>query len=60
MQWGGGGGQIEDLKESIQGSPVHAVSHKDFMALQDKVLSVLTRLESGVDALTRSMEARDE
>ena len=29
------------------------------MAFQDKVLSVLTRLESRVDALTRHVEARE-
>ena len=30
------------------------------MAFQDKVLGVLTRLESRVDALTKHVEARDE
>ena len=30
------------------------------MAFQDKVLSLLTRLESRVDPLTRHVEARDE
>ena len=44
----------------MQGLPVHAVSHKEFMAFQDKVLSVLIRLESRVDALTGHVEARDE
>ena len=29
------------------------------MDFQDKVLSVLTRLESRMDALTRKVEARD-
>ena len=53
-------GQIEDLQEGMQGSSVHVVSHEDFIAFQDKVLSVLTRLESMVDALTRNVEARDE
>ena len=53
-------GQIEDLQEGMQGSPVHAVSHKEFMAFQDKVLSMLIRLESRVDTLTGHMEARDE
>ena len=37
----------------MQGLPVHVVSHKEFMAFQDNVLSVLTRLESRVDALIR-------
>ena len=38
-------------------SPVHAVSQKEFMAFQDKILSVITRLKSRVDALTRHVEA---
>ena len=50
-------GQIEDLQEGMQGSSVHAMSHEEFMAFQDKVLSVLTRLESRVDALTWQVEA---
>ena len=53
-------GQIKDLQEGMQGSTIHTMSHKEFMALQDKVLSVLTRLESRVDALTRHVKARDE
>ena len=44
----------------MQGLPVHGLSHEEFMAFQDKVLSMLTRLESRVDALTRHVEARDE
>ena len=44
----------------MQGLSVHSVSHKEFMAFQEKVLSVLTGLESRVDALTRHVEARDE
>ena len=36
------------------------VSHNEFMAFQDNVLSVLTRLESRVDALIRHVEALDE
>ena len=36
------------------------MSHKEFMIFQDKVLSVLTRLESRVDVLTRHVETRDE
>ena len=54
--WGNLSGQIEDLQEGMQGSSVHAVSHKKFMAFQDKVLSVLTRLESRVNALRRNVE----
>ena len=50
-------GEIRELQEGMQGSPIHAVSHKEFMAFQDKVLSVLTRLESRVDALRRNVEA---
>ena len=53
-------GHIEDLQEGMQGSSVHAMSYEEFMAFQDKVLSVLTRLESRVDALTRHIEAQDE
>ena len=41
-------GHIEDPQEGMQGFSVHTVSHKEFMAFQDKVLSVLTRLESRV------------
>ena len=33
-------GQIKHLQEGMQGSPVHAMSHKEFMAFQDKVMSV--------------------
>ena len=53
-------GQIEDLQKGMQGLPIHGVSHEEFMAFQDKVLSMLTRLESRVDALTRHVEAWDE
>ena len=53
-------GQIEDLQEAMQSSPVHAVSHEEFMDFQDKVLIVLPRLESRVDALIRHVEAWDE
>ena len=42
-------GQIKDLQGGMQGSPVHTLSHKEFMDFQDKVLRVLTRLESRVD-----------
>ena len=44
----------------MHGSLVHAVSHKEFMSFQDKVLRVLTRLESRVDALTRHMKVWHE
>ena len=44
----------------MQGSSVHTMSQKEFMAFQNKVLSVLTRLESRVDALTRHVQAWDE
>ena len=53
-------GQINDLQEGMQGSSVHAVLHKEFMAFQGKVLSVLNKLELRVDALTRHVEAQDE
>ena len=43
--------QIQDLQEGMQGSPVHSVSHEKFMTFQDKVLSVLARLESRVEVL---------
>ena len=53
-------GHIEDLQEGLQGSSVHTVSQEELVTFQDKVLSMLTRLESRVDALTRHVEARDE
>ena len=43
---------LEQRIKGMQGSSVHMVSRKEFMAFQDKVLSV-----SRVDALTRHMEA---
>ena len=41
-------------------SLVHTLSHKEFIAFQDKVSSVLIRLELRVDALRMNVEARDE
>ena len=48
--------QIQDLQEGMQSSPVHAVSHEEFMTFQDKVLSVLASLESMVGVLTKHEE----
>ena len=48
--------QIQDLLEGMQSSPVHAVSHEEFMTFQDKVLSVLASLESRVEVLTKHEE----
>ena len=36
--------QIQDLQEGMQSSPIHAVSHEEFMTFQEKVLSVLASL----------------
>ena len=44
----------------MQGLTVYAVSHEEFMAFQENVLSVLTRLEPRVNALTKHIEAQDE
>ena len=44
----------------MKGSPIHMMPHNEFMDFQDKVMSVLTRLESREDALIRHVEARDE
>ena len=48
--------QTQDLQEGMQSSPVHAVSHEEFMTFQDKVLSVLASLESRVEVLTKHQE----
>ena len=40
----------------MQGLSVHAVSHEEFMAFQDKVLSVLASLESRMEVLTKNEE----
>ena len=38
--------QIQDLQEGMQSSLIHAVSHKEFVTFQDKVLSMLASLKS--------------
>ena len=48
--------QIQDLKEGMQSSSVHTVSHEGFMTFQDKVLSMLASLESRVEVLTKHEE----
>ena len=53
-------GKINNLQEGMQGSSIHTVSYKEFMAFEENVLCVLMRLESRVDTLTRHVEARDE
>ena len=37
-------------------SSIHAVSHKEFMTFQDRVLSMLASLESRVEVLTKHEE----
>ena len=48
--------QIQDLQEGIQSSSVHAVSHKEFVTFQDRVLSMLSSLKSRVEVLTKHEE----
>ena len=48
--------QIQDLQEGMQSSSIHAVSHEEFMTLQDRVLSMLASLESRVEVLTKHKE----
>ena len=48
--------QIQDLQEGMQSSSIHAVSHEEFVTFQDRVLSMLTSLESRVEILTKHEE----
>ena len=48
--------QIQDLQEGMQSSSIHAVSHKEFVTFQDRVLSMLSSLESRVEVLTKHKE----
>ena len=48
--------QIQDLQEGMQSSSIHAVSHEEFVTLQDRVLSMLASLESRVEVLTKHEE----
>ena len=48
--------QIRDLKEGMQSSSIHAVSHEEFVTFQDRVLSMLASLESRVEVLTKHKE----
>ena len=48
--------QIQDLQEGMQSSSIHAVSHEEFVTFQDRVLSMLSSLESRVEALTKHEE----
>ena len=52
--------QIQDLHEGMLVSQVQPVSHEEFMSFQEKVLSMLARMESRIDALTTQMESRDQ
>ena len=48
--------KIQDLQEGMKSSSIHVVSHEKFMTFQDKVLSVITSLESRVEVLTKHEE----
>ena len=48
--------QIQDLQEGMQSSSIHAVSHEEFVTFQDRVLSMLTSLESRVEVMTKHEE----
>ena len=48
--------QIQDLQEGMQSSSIHAVSQEEFVTFQDRVLSMLARLESRVEVLTKNEE----
>ena len=48
--------QIQDLQEGMQSSSIHAVSHEEFVTFQDRVLSMLTSLDSRVEVLTKHKE----
>ena len=48
--------QIQDLQEGMQSSSIHAVSHEEFVTFQDRVLSMLSSLESRVEVLTKHEE----
>ena len=48
--------QIQYLQEGMQSSSIHAVSHEEFVTFQDRVLSMLTSLESRVEVLTKHEE----
>ena len=41
--------QIQDLQEGMQSSSIHVVSHEEFVTFQDRVLSMLTNVESRVE-----------
>ncbi|RVW51387.1 hypothetical protein CK203_094744 [Vitis vinifera] len=52
--------QIQDLREGVLGSQVQPVSHEEFMAFQDKVMSMFASVKSRVEVLAVRMEARDQ
>ena len=52
--------KIQDLREGVLGSQVQLVSHEEFVSFQGKVLSMLTSMESRIEALTTRMESRDQ
>ena len=53
--------QIQDLlRERMLVSQVQPVSHEEFVSFQGKVLSMLARMESRIEALATRMESRDQ
>ena len=48
--------QIQDLQEGMQSSSIHAVSHEELVIFQDRVLNMLSSLESRVEVLTKHEE----
>ncbi|KAJ9682242.1 hypothetical protein PVL29_018227 [Vitis rotundifolia] len=52
--------QIQDLREGMLSSQVQPVSHEEFRSFQDKVMSMFASVESRMEALAASMEARDQ
>ena len=49
--------KIQDLHEGMLVSQVQLVSHKEFVSFQEKVMSVLTSMESRMEALATWMES---
>ena len=47
---------IQDLQEGMQSSSIHAMSHEEFVTFQERVLSMLTSLETRVEVLTKHEE----
>ena len=51
--------QIYNFWDGMLALHIQPVSHKEFMCFQNKVMSLLTSLESMVEALTTRIETRD-